>query len=54
MGCKPHSGASSQRCRSVDADAWCKWALRIHLYWSESESDVAPDRFIENAIECLR
>ena len=22
--------ASSQSCRSVDADAWCKWALRVH------------------------
>ena len=22
-----HSGASLQSCRSIDADAWCKWAL---------------------------
>ena len=41
---QPHSGAtplismrmesqaSSQSYRSVDADAWCKWALRCHIY----------------------
>ena len=27
--------------------------LKVHLYYSESESDVAPDGFIESAIECL-
>ena len=26
-GLQPQSGASSQSCRSVDADAWCKRAL---------------------------
>ena len=26
-GLQTHSGASSQSCHSVDADAWCKWAL---------------------------
>ena len=26
-GLQPHSGASSQSCRSIDTDAWCKRAL---------------------------
>ena len=28
-GLQTHSGASSQSCRSVDADAWCKQALMV-------------------------
>ena len=27
-GLQTHSGASSQSCRSVDADAWCKRVLK--------------------------
>ena len=27
--------------------------LKFNLYYDESESDVAVDGFIENAIECL-
>ena len=29
--------------------------LNVNFYWieSECESDVTPDRFTENAIECL-
>ena len=43
MNCNPHctvtllftmrteSLASSQSCRSVDTDVWCKWGLRVTL-----------------------
>ena len=46
-GLQPHSGvtplfsmrtesqASSQSCRSIHADAWCKWAFRVR--WSKSD-----------------
>ena len=31
------------------------WRLKVHLHWakSERESDIAPDGFIENTIECI-
>ena len=29
--------ASWQGCRSVDAGSLCKWALKVRLYWSESD-----------------
>ena len=28
-GLQTHYGASSQSCRSIDADAWYKWALKL-------------------------
>ena len=31
-GLQTYSGASSQSCHSVVTDAWCKRALRVHLY----------------------
>ena len=57
---QPHSGAtplismgtesqaSSQSCHSVDADAWCKWALKVCLHvtlmlyshWVEQEQGL--------------
>ena len=40
---------------SIFAFAWWKLALRVHFYYNESEgqSDVTPDRSIENPIERL-
>ena len=31
-GLQTHSGVSSQNCRIIDADAWCKPALKMHLH----------------------
>ena len=36
MGCNPNSGASSQTCRIVDANAWYKRTLSTHIYCIES------------------
>ena len=33
----------SQSCCCIDADAWCKWTLKINLYQSESESNFFFD-----------
>ena len=43
--------ASSQSCRSVDADAWCKWTLSQHI-WNEKTRQLAANGLL--LMKCTR
>ena len=42
-GLQTHSGASLASCHSVDADAWCKWALRSFFVFVPVQWSIKPN-----------
>ena len=49
---KTESQASSQNCRSIDADAWCKRDLRLYLHQNGNERQrcVTADELDQSAV----
>ena len=47
-GLQTHSGASSQSCRSVDTDIWCKRALMVLLHFKGCRSHTVRCATREN------
>ena len=46
--------SSSQSCRSVDADAWCKWALSVRIIRSPLPMSLAAAFSVAASIPILR